>query len=173
MIHSLISISQEYCAGRDLYQGYVAEQRLDEGFAAARVVAPLLATMHRLHTVHRIIHRDIKPENVLLTASGDVRLADFGTAINADVEVPFLAVGTLDFMAPEVLSSQAPKGAVESPCTTPEMLEEAGVRAYDTKADVWSLGALAYELVIGEPPFYHEDADQTRNLILGVSFRVF
>ena len=163
-------IVMEYCAGRDLYQTVVAEQRLDEPFAAATVITPLLTTLHRLHSIHNIIHRDIKPENVLLSASGEVRLADFGTAIQCEVEVPFLAVGTLDFMAPEVLGSLAPKGAVESPCTTPEMLEEAGLKPYDFKADVWSLGALAYELVVGEPPFYHEEPEQTKELILGSAY---
>ncbi len=163
-------IVMEYCAGRDLYQTVVAEQRLDEPFAANKVITPLLTTLHRLHSIHHIIHRDIKPENVLLSATGEVRLADFGTAIQCEVEVPFLAVGTLDFMAPEVLGSLAPKGAVESPCTTPEMLEEAGLRPYDYKADVWSLGALAYELVVGEPPFYHEEAEQTKELILGSAY---
>lgn len=148
----------------------IADQNLDEHFAASKIVSPLLATLERLHNVHHIIHRDIKPENVLLTASGEIRLADFGTAIQCDHEVPFLAVGTLDFMAPEVLGSFAPKGAVESPCTTPEMLLEAGLTPYDYKADVWSLGALAYELVVGEPPFYHEEAEETRNLILRSAF---
>lgn len=163
-------IVMEYCAGRDLYQAVVAEQRLDEPFAANKVITPLLTTLNRLHSTHRIIHRDIKPENVLLSATGEVRLADFGTAIQCEVEVPFLAVGTLDFMAPEVLGSLAPKGAVESPCTTPEMLEEAGLKPYGFKADVWSLGALAYELVVGEPPFYHEETEQTKELILGSAY---
>lgn len=163
-------IVMEYCEGKDLYQSVVAEQRLDEPFAANKVITPLLHTLHRLHSIHRIIHRDIKPENVLLSASGEVRLADFGTAIQCEVEVPFLAVGTLDFMAPEVLGSLAPKGAVESPCTTPEMLTEAGLKPYGFKADIWSLGALAYELVVGEPPFYHEEAEQTKELILGSAY---
>ncbi len=163
-------IVMEYCAGRDLYQTVVAEQRLDEAFAANQVITPLLTTLHRLHSIHHIMHRDIKPENVLLSAAGEVRLADFGTAIQCEVEVPFLAVGTLDFMAPEVLGSLAPKGAVESPCTTPEMLEEAGLKPYGFKADVWSLGALAYELVVGEPPFYHEEPMQTKDLILGSAY---
>lgn len=163
-------IVMEYCAGRDLYESVVAKQRLEEPFTANKVITPLLNTLHRLHSIHHIIHRDIKPENLLLSTSGEVRLADFGTAIQCEVEVPFLAVGTLDFMAPEVLGSLAPKGAVESPCTTPEMLKEAGLKPYSFKADIWSLGALAYEMVVGEPPFYHEEAEQTKELILGSAY---
>lgn len=166
-------IVMEYCAGKDLYQSVIVEHRFDEAFAANNVIGPLLAILHNLHFEYRMMHRDIKPENVLLTSSGEIRLADFGTAIQMDLEVPFLAVGTLDFMAPEVLGSIAPKGAVESPCTTPEMLRVAGLNPYDFKADVWSLGALAYELVVGEPPFYHEDAEETRKFILGSAYLFF
>lgn len=50
-----------------------------------------------------IIHRDIKPENMLLTADGDMKLSDFGLAINAREERPVTRAGTLDYMSPEVL----------------------------------------------------------------------
>lgn len=160
---------QEHCAKGDLYQQILAQHELSEAFSAGHILGPLLHTLHRLHTRHCIVHRDIKPENVLLTGGGEVRLADFGTAIKQDVEVPFLPVGTLNFMAPEVLGSWALKGAVESPCTTPDMLTEAGLTPYNEKADIWSLGAMAYEMVTGQAPFYHEDMEQTRDLILGVS----
>lgn len=162
-------IVMEHCSGCDLYQLFIKKGRtMDESYIAGTILAPLLQTLSRLHAHHNIIHRDIKPENILLTATGEVRLADFGTAIKQDVEVPFLPVGTLDFMAPEVFDNPTPKGAVESPCTTPDMLYEAGLKPYDQKADIWSVGALAYELMVGEPPFYHEDVEETKKLILGV-----
>jgi len=151
-----------------LYQFLNSKKVLDEHFVASTVVGPLLATLHRLHTTYCIVHRDIKPENILLAGDGTIRLADFGTSIKQDLEIPFLAVGTPDFMSPEALRSVAPKGAVESPCTTLEMLQEAGLRPYDEKTDIWSLGAMTYELLCGEPPFYHENPEQTRSLILGV-----
>lgn len=102
-------------------------------FCSLQVIIPLLNTLHRLHHTHHIIHRDIKPENLLLTGDGELRLADFGTAIKHDNEVPFLPVGTLDFMAPEVLGSPAPKGAVESPCITADMLHELNICPYTEK----------------------------------------
>jgi len=50
-----------------------------------------------------IMHRDIKPENLLLSEEYEVKLADFGLAINTDAQAPISRVGTLDYMAPEVL----------------------------------------------------------------------
>ena len=49
------------------------------------------------------MHRDIKPENLLLSEEYEVKLADFGLAINTDAQAPISRVGTLDYMAPEVL----------------------------------------------------------------------
>ena len=49
-----------------------------------------------------IMHRDIKPENLLLSEEYEVKLADFGLAINTDAQAPISRVGTLDYMAPEV-----------------------------------------------------------------------
>lgn len=158
-------VVMELCCGMDLYQRLVAAKSFDEAYVARKVVYPLLKALDRLHTKHHVVHRDIKPENILLTGAGDVKLADFGSAIKIDTEVPFLPVGTLDFMAPEVLLNTPPSGAVESPCATPVMLQLAGLMPYDEKVDIWSLGVLTYELVMGRPPFYHKDPMETKRLI--------
>jgi serine/threonine protein kinase len=75
--------------------------------------------------------RDIKPANVLLHADGHAMLADFGLARIADESQLTAGVGSSSYMAPEVQ----------------QVLWD--VREYDCKADVWSLGALAFELYTG------------------------
>ena len=59
------------------------------------------------------MHRDIKPENMLLTGDYQIRLADFGLAIDTALESPMSRVGTLDYMPPEVSQGGVGWGVVE------------------------------------------------------------
>jgi CRP-like cAMP-binding protein len=88
-----------------------------------------------LHYAHSrgVVHRDIKPSNILLTQDGDVRIVDFGLAIVSDSEISRLegVAGSPAYMSPEQVQG----------------------RELDARSDLYSLGAVMYEMLCGQRPF--------------------
>lgn len=104
------------------------------------VVSYSAQILRALSEAHRngIIHRDIKPQNIMLLENGRIKVMDFGIAKLPDAEtitVTDKAVGTVYYMSPEQAS---------------------GKKNIDTRSDIYSLGAMMYELATGQTPFRGE-----------------
>ena len=121
---------------------------------AAELVATLARAIHAAHGLG-IIHRDLKPANILLTTAGTPKITDFGVAKRLDGEraYPTLTdqfLGTPSYMAPEQAVRQRSSSALPTEqITTSRAL------------DIYSLGAILYEMLTGRPPFRAETALET------------
>ncbi|KAL1488541.1 hypothetical protein ABEB36_015005 [Hypothenemus hampei] len=106
--------------------GYLMEEKVQQ------IVWDLVSALYYLHS-NRVLHRDLKPQNILLDVKNRAKLCDFGFARNMSTGTHVLTSikGTPLYMAPELID--------ELP--------------YDYNADLWSLGCIIYELLMGTPPF--------------------
>src|ERR1043165_1922191 len=123
-----------YIEGESLRSSDLREKQLpvDEAIRIATAIAAALDYAHR----NGVIHRDMKPENVLMQ-EGQPVVADFGIALavaragGARITPTGLSLGTPQYMSPE---------------------QATGDRVIDARTDIYSLGALTYEMLTGEPP---------------------
>ncbi len=133
----LLWFTMPFVEGESLRDRLARERQLAvaDALRITREVALALEYAHR----HGAIHRDVKPENILLTTDGQALVADFGIARALSPGSPGstltetgMAIGTPQYMSPE---------------------QAAGERTLEGTSDVYSLGAVLYEMLAGEPPF--------------------
>eukprot|EP00419_Tripos_fusus_P001028 CAMPEP_0172681272 /NCGR_PEP_ID=MMETSP1074-20121228/17333_1 /TAXON_ID=2916 /ORGANISM="Ceratium fusus, Strain PA161109" /LENGTH=578 /DNA_ID=CAMNT_0013499743 /DNA_START=24 /DNA_END=1757 /DNA_ORIENTATION=- len=130
----------EYCAKGSLYQllRTCRNRRFTEDIARHYFVQ-VARGLDYLH-VQGIVHRDLKPENLLVNSDDVLKIADLGWCAFAGVTRTTFC-GTLDYLAPEMIQG----------------------RGHNQTLDIWSLGVLLYEMVVGRPPF------QSTNHVLLIS----
>lgn len=135
--------AMEYIDGVSLAD--VVDQRMS--FTGSQVLAILIQAARALQCAseNKILHRDVKPSNIMIAKRGAVKLVDFGLAkfYGGDLNItrPGVAVGTPAYLSPEL--AQGEPG--------------------DFRADMYSLGISAYELLAGQPPFR---ADSPMNVLV-------
>ncbi|XP_012283578.1 ribosomal protein S6 kinase beta-1 [Orussus abietinus] len=134
----------EYMCGGELFWHLNHEGIFLEDTACFYLSEIILALQH-LH-LQGIIYRDLKPENILLDAEGHIKLTDFGLCKEhiQDGTVTHTFCGTIEYMAPEILSRSGHGKAV----------------------DWWSLGTLMYDMITGSPPFTSDNRRKTIDKIL-------
>ncbi|GAA2301303.1 Stk1 family PASTA domain-containing Ser/Thr kinase [Glycomyces scopariae] len=124
----------EFVNGRTLKEVLIAEGRF-EYTAACEVVADMCSALDFSHK-HHIIHRDVKPGNVMLSDTNQVKVMDFGIARalasnQATMTQTSAVIGTAQYLSPE----------------------QARGETVDARSDVYAVGCVLYELLVGHPPF--------------------
>ena len=130
----------EFCGGGDLQKFIRSRQRLSEA-TAQHFMRDLALGLEFIWSKH-LIHRDLKPQNLLLSANDErasLKIADFGFARHLEAAAMAETLcGSPLYMAPEILS----------------------FKKYDAKADIWSVGTVLFEMIVGHPPFGGADHKQ-------------
>ncbi|RZB77480.1 serine/threonine-protein kinase PLK4, partial [Asbolus verrucosus] len=139
----------ELCYNGELRQ-YIKRKALTESEVSS-IMKQVVEGMKYLHT-HNILHRDISLSNLLLTKDMQVKIADFGlaTQLSRPDEKHLTMCGTPNFISPEVATRSS----------------------HGLEADVWGLGCMLYNLLVGSPPFDTHGVKNTLNRIVSANYHL-
>ncbi|XP_007126677.1 aurora kinase B isoform X4 [Physeter macrocephalus] len=137
----------EYAPRGELYKELQKSRTFDEQ-RTATIMEELADALIYCHG-KKVIHRDIKPENLLLGLQGELKIADFGWSVHAPSLRRKTMCGTLDYLPPEMIEG----------------------RTHNEKVDLWCIGVLCYELLVGNPPFESASHNETYRRIVKVDLK--
>ncbi|XP_076063020.1 uncharacterized protein LOC143038041 isoform X2 [Oratosquilla oratoria] len=139
----------EYAKNGELYKTLHAQpnKRFTEHQAAC-FTDQLVSALQYCHSCN-VIHRDLKPENILISSDGQLKIADFGWSVHSPDARRTTMCGTVDYLAPEIVQG----------------------KTYDEKVDIWSIGVLLYEFLVGKPSFESQTQKETFRRIAKVDLR--
>ena len=155
-------IITEYCNGGDLSSSLEKyQEKNNKAFSeeiVQNIMRQLLSAINYLHE-KKIFHRDLKTENILIhydneddrlnnnIINGKIKLIDFGFARHFDKDLGISALGTPLYMDPGIIQKF-------------NQLDNYKDYTYDEKVDIWSLGIICYELLIGKNAFYSQTMEE-------------
>lgn len=145
---SKIYLILEYAPRGELYKRLQKYKKFDDRTSSI-YIRQIIYALEICHA-NSVIHRDIKPENILIGFEGELMLADFGWSVHAPSSRRQTMCGTLDYLPPEMVQR----------------------KVYDKNVDLWCLGVLTYEFLVGNPPFEMKTLDETYERILAVKYQI-
>jgi len=146
-----LALAMEYVDGKT-FREILDMQKQPPLWVTLYLIHEILQTLICVHR-HQIVHRDLKPSNMMVEKNGRVRLLDFGIARDAnpgqDMTLPGSVLGTAAYMSPEQVMGHTATYA----------------------SDLFSLGIIACEMVMGKNPFRGENMEMTSQCILNLKLR--
>ena len=133
-----VHLIMEYVQGGDLLR-LLGERRSLDIEATRFYTANMNSILSYLRGLD-VAHRDVKPENIMIDARGYLKLVDFGASKVVEEGRSFTSCGTPEYMAPEVVCAQA----------------------HSCEVDVWALGVLVFQMLVGQSPF---EASEPREVL--------
>ncbi len=144
-VHSAGRLAENQCyIAMEFVKGGTLEARIDKQVAAIefkeclRILRQVALGLEAAHNA-KVIHRDLKPANILLTEEGGVKIIDFGLARDLEhgqtLTQEGLPIGTLAYMSPEQILRK---------------------QKLDHRVDIYAFGIIAFEILVGRPPFTGE-----------------
>ena len=139
-VYDIANEDQQYFFAMDLVEGQTLDELLQNTTIAydeiLRIFVKIVSAIEYAHS-HGVIHRDLKPANILLTKDHDPKITDFGLAKvsyeDQKLSQSGMIIGTLQYMPPEQAAGK--------------------LREIDERSDIYSLGAILYEMITSFPPF--------------------